>query len=276
MKTVQTGILTPADFKILSSNAISLTEAQLDEPEGVYTVTRTYHGNKALLLNRHLDRLEESARVENIPLQLDRGALRAVLRKMISASGYSDSRFRITVSRANPDEIYLAMEMLKPVPEQLRKSGVKVATIAAQRQNPIAKTTVWMEKRQQAAANLPNDIYESLVTGENGELLEGGGSNFYAILDGVLRTAAESLILNGISRRVLLVSVGDTLSVKFTAVTINDIPLLSEAFLTSSSRAIVPIVEIDGQKIGTGEPGEMTRELHRRYDEWTAAHLEPI
>ncbi|NJL93532.1 MAG: hypothetical protein HC915_07270 [Anaerolineae bacterium] len=51
---------------------------------------------------------------------------------------------------------------------------------------------------------------------------------------------------------------------------------MDEAFLTSSSRGVLPIVMIDDQPIGAGAPGVLTRELQQRYDAWTEAHLEPI
>lgn len=55
-----------------------------------------------------------------------------------------------------------------------------------------------------------------------------------------------------------------------------EIPLVEEAFLTSASRAVVPVVQIAGQVIGDGKPGPRTTQIRRRYEEQVAAELEPL
>jgi branched-subunit amino acid aminotransferase/4-amino-4-deoxychorismate lyase len=57
---------------------------------------------------------------------------------------------------------------------------------------------------------------------------------------------------------------------------VRDLARLSEAFITSSSRGIVPVVEIDGITIGAGVPGAYTRKLGEVYQAWVAQHLEPL
>ncbi|MFA9403243.1 MAG: hypothetical protein ACERKY_09280, partial [Anaerolineales bacterium] len=54
----------------------SLDDLNLLEPAGIYTVSRTYDATKTVLLDAHLDRLEESAALESIPFRLDRVRLR--------------------------------------------------------------------------------------------------------------------------------------------------------------------------------------------------------
>lgn len=268
-----TAILTPAGLQNTDYHATTLGDAQTHEPSGIYTVARTFQRGKALLFDAHLDRLEESARLENIPLQLDRPALRAALRTLISQTDYDDVRFRITVPKNQPDHLYLAVEQLVGVPQHLRENGVRVASSTLQRHNPTAKTTDWMQARE-----IPDDFYEAVLVNAAGEILEGSSSNFYAIMNGVLRTADASLVLNGISRRTLLAAVEGFVPVEFRPVTIQDSiqEAVDEALLTSSSRGVVPIVEIDGRAIGDGQPGALTREIAARYDAWTDAHLEPI
>ena len=272
--SVQTAVLLPSGIlQFTHSTGDSLNDVV--EPDGVYTVTQTHHRIKSLLLDAHLDRLEESARLENIPLRLDRAQLRRALRKLIDVTGYPESRFRITIPRDNPEQIYFALEHLLPIPDSIRRDGVRVAGIHAQRHNPAAKSTVWISQRKAATFNLPPEIYQAFLVNDSREILEGTSSNFYAVLDGELRTA-EKDVLKGISRRALLQCVEGLLPIHLEPVTLDDIPKLSEAFLTSSTRGVIPIVEFDGEQIGTGKPGDITRELTRRYDAWTEAHLEPI
>lgn len=273
--TIETAILTPNGLTSTSYRVDSLAEATQHEPPGVYTVARTFQTGQALLLDAHLDRLEESARLENIPLQIDREQLRRGLRELLLKSGYEEARFRITIPENEENCIYLALEPLKPVPPEIRQNGVRVITVQTKRENPLAKTTEWMTQRLEATAGRMEGMYEAFLVAENGDILEGTSSNFYAILDGTLHTADQN-ILKGISRIVLLEVARDVLPISLTPVGVENIPQFHEAFLTSSSRGVIPIIEIDGQPIGNGTPGAISLELQRRYDAWTAQHTEPI
>ena len=110
---------------------------------------------------------------------------------------------------------------------------------------------------------------------ENGHLLEGLGSNVYAILNGELRTAGQK-VLEGIAQQIVFEIAPEILPVRKEAIYIHDIPEISEMFLTSSSRGIIPVIELDGALIGTGMVGEMTHILQNLYDDWVQAHLEEL
>jgi branched-chain amino acid aminotransferase len=228
-----------------------------------------------LKIQAHFDRLEDSARREQIPLTLDRAAVRAALHQMIAESGYGDVRFRITVSRSDPTRLILTVEPFKRQPPEVYERGVRLTTISdSHRNNPAAKTTGWMHDRPRVVQSLPKDCYEGLLVGEHGELLEGVASNFYAILDGELRTAGEG-VLPGIARLTILEISPAILPVRLEAATVSDIPKLSEAFLTSSSRGIIPVVGIDDVTI-SAEPGPQTRKLRQAYLAWLESHLETL
>lgn len=266
-------IVTPQGVIAAPYTANSLADAAAHEPQGVYTVGRTYQRDHALLFDDHLDRLEQSARLEHISVQLDRKALRKALRDLIDQSGYAESRYRITIPRATPDQLIISLERFKPVPAEIITRGARVITIGLERHNPAAKTTVWMTERQAAVQTFPVGIYEGILTAADGTMLEGTSSNFYAILNGTLRTANEG-VLGGIGRRVLLKVAPDILSVDLRPVRIDE--PFDEAFLTSASRHVIPVVEIDGRKVGSGQPGPYTLRLRDAYDRWAAAHLELI
>jgi branched-chain amino acid aminotransferase len=206
---------------------------------------------------------------------LDRAALRKALRGLIDQSGYPESRFRITVPRAAPETAILALEPFKPVPPDVAANGARVVCIDLARQNPTAKSNSWAIQRQSAVQAFPPGIYEGVLVSAAGELLECTSSNFYAVLGGALHTA-ETGILHGIARRLLLKVAEQELPLELRPVRVEDIPRLEEAFLTSAGRGVVPIVEIAEQRVGTGRPGPVTLRLRERYDEWAAAHLEPI
>ena len=272
---IQTAILTPAGLQPTPYQATSLNDAASYEPPGVYTVGRTFNRDCVLETDAHFARTEQSARLVGIPTRLDRPAIRAALRTLIARGGYAESRFRLTLPRATPDQLYLAVEPLSPVPPEVRAAGVKVRSFPVHRQNPRAKDNQWMIDRAALKAQMTPDDYEGLLTTPEGALLEGLSSNFYAIRDGALYTASNG-ILEGISRRIVMAVAPDVLPVHEAPVALADLPTLQEAFLTSSSRGIIPIVAIDGQPIGDGTPGPLTKTLAARYDAWATAHLEPL
>lgn len=268
-------LLTPHGVQPAPYSADSLVEAARHEPhDGVYTVANTFETFKVLKLTAHLDRLEDSARREQIALVLDRARLRAALRQMISESGYGDVRFRITVGREQPEVLILSIEPFGAYPASLFSEGVRCQTLPnSARHNPSAKSTGWMHDREQIA--LQAGMYTGLLLDERGQILEGINSNFYAILDGCLRTAGEG-VLPGIAQQIVFEVAPPIIPLQRQAVHVSDLPQLSEAFITSSSRGIMPVVEIDGIQIGTGKPGTITQALRTAYQAWVAAHLESL
>ncbi|MBI5671202.1 MAG: aminotransferase class IV family protein [Chloroflexi bacterium] len=267
--------LTPEGLQPVAYTADSMTEAARYEPQdAAYTVTNTYHTFQVLKFDAHLDRLEDSARREGIPLALDRPRLRMALRAMIAEAGYGDVRFRITVPCAQPDHLILSLEPFQPPAPEVYEQGVKCITLAdSARDNPAAKSTAWMHERERFA--LPPGVYTGLLLDSEGNILEGLSSNFYAVLAGELRTAGEG-VLPGIAQQIVFEIAPGVLPLRKDAVNLRNLPRLSEAFITSSSRGIVPVVQIDGVTIGAGVPGQHTQALMTAYRDWVARHLEEL
>lgn len=264
------GTLEPAPFE-----AETLSMVASNEPEGVYTVARTFNKTMTVLLDAHLDRLEESAYLEQIPVVFNRAQLRAGLAKLLAHGDFSESRFRITIPRDTPEQVWLAAEPLQHVPTALKEGGVKVSTCEIIRPNPKAKSNAWVGLRDDAIRCLSENTYEGIILNDDGFLMEGFGSNIYTIHENTLMTANEG-ILHGIARQIVLTIAPDLLPVQLEPIHKDQLSMISEAFLTSSSRGIVPIVEIDDLEVGNGEPGPKTRLLSETYDRWVEENLEPI
>jgi branched-chain amino acid aminotransferase len=272
IKRLTSSGLVPVDY-----SANSLNDAAAFEPnDGIYTVANTFNRYDTLKLNAHFDRMEDSARRENIPLVLDRPLIRQALRQMIDEANFGDVRFRITVSRQHPEEFILSIEAFHAPSVKLIEEGVRGITVAnSARENAAAKTTEWMHKRQAIADAMPAGIYETFLLDSEGNILEGTGSNFYAVLNGELRTANEG-VLKGISQQIIFEIAPAIIPLNLSPVHQSEIPQLSEAFMTSSSRGIVPIVELDSIHIGSGKVGEVTKKLLSAYTDWLKEHLEPL
>jgi len=248
----------------------------LEPADGVYTITNTYYSTKVLKIDAHLTRLEDSAQRINMPLTYERKALRQILRQMITDSGFGDVRFRITVAPSLGDDMVISIEPFVDMLAELKTTGVRVISAPNQaRDNARAKTTDWMHARKALTQAMPEGIYDTILEDTNGNLLEGLGANFYAIQDGLLYTA-ELNILHGISRQVVLEVAPDIIPVQLKPIHRDDISQLNEAFLTSSSRRVIPIIEINGISIASGKVGTFTKQISDAYNAWTDANLEEL
>ncbi len=268
--------LTKQGTVAVDSDARSLQEAAAREPrDGVYTVSNTYCRTKTLLLDAHLDRLDDSARRQGFALGYDRKLLRQALRKMIMESGYCDARFRLSVSAQAPEEALMSIEPFQAPASEWIQAGVRCITSNVARHNPAAKSSDWMHRRRALEAARPAGIFETFLLDRSGRLLEGSSSNVYVILDDELLTAASG-ILAGVSRMILLAVCEKIVPLRLEAPNIADIARFKEVFLTSSSRGLIPVVELDGEAIGDGCVGATTLALRSAYQAWVEAHLEEL
>jgi branched-chain amino acid aminotransferase len=272
---IPTAILTARGLEPTPYHATSLADAAEREPAGVYTVARTYQRDHVLLFADHIDRLEQSARLVGLAVKPDRTTLRQALKQLIDQSGYAESRFRITIPQSAPDQLILSIEPYKPVPPDILLHGARLATVHQARANPTAKTTAWIIERQPAAQSLPPGTYEGLLVTPDGTLLEGLSCNFYAILNGVLRTAGDG-VLPGMAQRIVFKVAEGFIPLDRTPITLADLPRISEAFISSAGRGIVPVIQIDDTIIGNGTPGAETVALQTRYNAWAEAHWEAL
>ena len=250
-------------------------------PAGCYTAFATFDHNKFLLLNDHLDRLENSLILLGWDYQLDRTALRRALHEVVSAYPLPNSRVRLDVlprpvPHFNTDSrLLIALSPFDSIPESLYLDGVAVSTTRKlSRSQPLVKKAAFVLQRRECL-EADSKIYECLMLDEDDCILEGTTSNFYAVRDGVLWTAGQG-VLEGVARRLVLEVVASLgLPLRLDPFHVTNIFELDEAALSSSSRAIIPIVQIDGQSIGTGRPGPITRRLLRAYQEVVAQVIRP-
>jgi len=255
---------------------LDVVSAQL--PSGAYTTFRTFQHHKALCLNEHFDRLVETARLFGQPVSLDYVSLRSALRQVVMHAGHrQDLRLRLTLDlEREPGSLYITAEPLQTPATEAYHQGVRVVTVTMQRLLPKAKLTRFIERAAPVRQALPHDVNEAVMVDESGHLLEGLSSNFFAWWQDRLWTA-ESGVLSGITRSLVLECASQLrLPVQCEPITRSNIPFLVEAFITSSSRGVLPVRQIDDLSIGAGQPGPVTRQLMSAYTERIRQIVEPI
>lgn len=247
----------------------SLGAASSALPEGSYTTLRTYAGDRVLRLEQHVRRLQESLK-SKAPLEV--ADVRAALAQALERTGHRESRLRLTFG---PPRLFVSVEPFEPLPASGYREGVRCVTVALQRENPHAKHTGFIATAARAYSQLPAGVDEALMVAEDGAILEGLSSNFFAVKGGALHTE-DARVLKGVTRAIVLEVAEALLPIRKQAVRRGQLESVSECFLTSVSREILPVVEIDDRLIGDGKPGPRTRELIRRFAELVVREAESL
>ncbi|MCC6905204.1 MAG: aminotransferase class IV, partial [Anaerolineae bacterium] len=237
----------------LPIEADSLDEATRSTGHGVYAVFLVYEGLYAVHPDDHLDRMRSSAALLGQPFPRSNTWLREACRRAVSASGIAAPRIRITVPHDNPECAIIAVEPFTPPPAHFYSEGVAVGLVQHARVFARAKDSRFTESRAELFRDQPTDVYEVMLYNIAGEILEGASSNFYGIMDGVLCTADEG-VLAGIARSMLLKAATQVLTVRLKPISITDLPYLSEAMMTSSTRGVLPVIRVGSILIGDTHP----------------------
>jgi branched-chain amino acid aminotransferase len=189
--------------------------------------------------------------------------------------GYlEDARVRLVMTEIG--QIYIILTAMIPLPEDIYSNGVKAITADVQRQAPRLKSTSFISASESTRAQIAgSEIFEALLV-RNNFILEGMTSNFFYIKDGSLGTARRDILLGVTRRTVLRVAGRSGFNIVYRPMKRKQVPALDEAFLTSSSRGIVPIVQIDDVTVGEGIPGPVTKKLMDGYASYVMCHAEKI
>jgi len=256
-------------------DTLDLATQQL--PGGGYTTLRTFGRFRILRLEDHFTRLEETAQLAGRPVRLDRQRLVQALRQALSAFPNEDMRVRVILDLdQQPGTVYILIDALQTPQAEDYRRGVKAVTRRLQRENPKAKLTGFIDTAATIREELPEGINEAIMVGDKGCLLEGLSSNFFAVKTGVICTAEEG-VLSGITRSLALEVIrAEGIPVRLEGVKLAELEDMDEAFITSASRAVLPVTEIDGKPVGDGLPGPVTRRLIVGYQERLAKDLDTI
>jgi branched-chain amino acid aminotransferase len=257
----------------LELQAASLDEVtrQLPDSDGYYSTFRTFAGCTHVLgLTAHLRRLYEPVTAPEVSESFLRRQLLTLLEL------YRPAEARVRVMMTKQRQVYIAGEPLKLLPREVYEDGVRVETTELHRDHPWLKSTSFImvsdsERKHIAQAG----IFEALLV-KDGKILEGMTSNFFYVKHNVLCTAQDDILL-GITRKTVIdVARGRGVEVEYEPLERKHLTDVDEAFITSSSRGIVPVVQIDEATMGQGRPGPIAKELSAGYDQYVIENAEKI
>ncbi|MEE8131069.1 MAG: aminotransferase class IV [Vicinamibacterales bacterium] len=261
--------------------------------DGVYETLRTYN-HRPFLLDRHLVRLRASAAAIGLPVPLSDDELADRINATMDAAGVPDERYvRVLHTRGVGDLSYNPAGCPEPTtvvivrphrenPPDVLRRGVAIIVSSVLRNHPQAidpriKSNNLLNNALAMQEAIRADADEALMRNHRGEVSECAQSNFFLVRHGEAVTPSlDAGLLEGVTRNFVF-EVGAHIDVPVRAAVLRDADLAGadEAFITSTTREILPVTKIDGRSVGSGEPGPVTMALanafRRRADELTRA-----
>lgn len=243
---------------------------------GVFDFLRTYN-RIPFKLREHVQRLQKSAVLIGLDLPFLTEEIEAITYDTLGRNNLSEANIRIvatggaSVDFITPSGQPSLMVIVTPVseyPQAYYEQGIKVITGQRERFIPTAKSLNYISAigaLQQA--KLVNAV-EALYVNQQGHVLEGTTTNFFIFRDTQLITPKEG-ILNGITREVVLELAKNHFEIVEQPIDYSELSRCDEAFITSSTKEIMPVIQIDELPISNGKPGKNTQLLMHLFHKYT-------
>jgi branched-chain amino acid aminotransferase len=171
--------------------------------------------------------------------------------------------------------MYILLQPMPSLPPEIYAHGVHVEISKSSREKPALKQTAFISESAFDRTRLGGEVFEVLLTSK-GRILEGMTSNFFYVREGALCTAGRGVLIGVTRQTVLTLAKQQGIRVCVKAIGLSELPFIEEAFITSSSRGIVPVVQIGEQPVADGQVGAMTRQLMEVYNQQILSVAEDI
>ncbi|MBA2588502.1 MAG: D-amino-acid transaminase [Alphaproteobacteria bacterium] len=260
---------------------VHVEDRALQLGDGIYEVANVTNGVPTDE-DGHLDRMERSLGELGMPMPMSRAALKIVMREMIARNRIPDGYLYIQTTRGavRRDHVPPADAPRPTVIMTMRPTDM--AGLALRLEKGIGVSTQpdirWGRCDIKTVQLLPNLLakqaarkagaFEAWLVDEDGFVTEGASTNAWIVAaDGTVITRdLSNAILPGVTRKIMLDAIAEAqIKVVERKFTVAEAKEAREAFLSSATGAAVPVVTIDGQRIGDGSPGPVTRRIRELY-----------
>lgn len=251
------GVIAPVD-----ELRIGVTDDGLVRGDGVFEVVRLY-GSTPFALEDHYARLERSASVSRLPIDLE--ALRAEVQALLEAGDARDCALRLMCTRGGRRIVLL--EAMPPYPESI---ALAVVTYSPTRVLDGVKTLSYGANMLCGRLAREQGGDEALLVTPHGRVLEAPTSSLFYVRDGRLLTPPlEDHILDSITRRRILAAV----EVEEHPTTLDDLRAAGEAFLASTFKEVLPVRSVVGVTDFPAAPGPVSGRVREAFGRLIADEL---
>ncbi len=255
--------------------------------DGVFEGIRSYNG-LVFKLGEHIDRLFESAHSIMINMPWSKQEVSDAVVKTLRVNHLKDAYIRIVVSRGEGDlgldprkckgneSIIIITDKIVFYPKELYSKGMAIVTVPTIRNipealNPQIKSLNYLNNILAKIEAINAGYEEALMLDHLGYIAECTGDNIFAVKKGSIYTPPQCMgSLRGITRDVVL-SIAGKLNIPAHehVITRHELYIGEECFLTGTAAEIVPVVNVDGRKIGGGVPGKITKLIMKEFQKLT-------
>lgn len=256
------------DFIPAESASLLVSDLAFQRGYGVFDFFKTLSGFP-VFPDEHLSRLFHSASQLRLSVGRSKEELKVIVHTLMKKNALTDSGIRITLTGGySPDgyelikpNLVITQKPLLPVSREIPQQGIRLVSYAHQRQMPDIKSidylmAIWLQPfiRQQEADDV---LYQ-----RDGVISECPRSNFFIVTgEGTLVTPSRN-ILKGIIRMKVLELASGQFPIEERDITLEEARSAKEAFITSTTKHILPVSRIDGHMIGEGRPGKCSQWLY--------------
>lgn len=258
--------------------SLPVSDLSIQRGFGIFDFLKTVN-NKPIFLEDHFDRFYHSAAAMHLEIGLNRTELRDTIYALMDKNRIADSGLKFILTGGLSADGYTMGKpnlviVQTPFEIDLKNFdvGIKLVTYDHQRQLPAIKTIDYLQ-----AIRLQSFIQDSnandVLYHHKGWLRECPRANFFMVKDRQVITP-QTDILQGITRSKILGFALDGFHITEEDFTLEDLSTADEAFISSSTKNALPVLEINGNKVGNGQPGVVTRTINNRLLELIGGYKE--
>lgn len=252
-------------FVKAKSAKISVFDPAFLYGDGIFETLRTCNG-KIWQMQEHLERLYESAHMRGWKLPWKAKRLAELIEKTLQKNNFKESRIRVTISPGlKQPTLFIWVQPLEKIPETIYKKGVSAITFPLERPFPQMKTTSMQPLIIARAEMMAKKAFDALLINRKRNVTEGTWANIFIVKKKLLITPRLGVLL-GTTRSTILKIARKLFRIKQRDITRRELINADECFLTNAPKGIIPVVRIDGEKIGTGHPGPITKHLIQEFE----------
>jgi branched-chain amino acid aminotransferase len=252
---------------LLQDAFLHISDLAVQRGYGIFDFFKVQNG-APLFLDDYLARFYESARLMDLPVPYAPDALKKVLYQLMEKNQISESGIKMVLTGGYSEDGYtpaapnliITQQPVSLPPTEVVEQGIKIITHEFVRELAQAKTinyTTGIRLMKEVKAQNATDV----LYHHNGVITEFPRCNFFIVTqDNHVRTPGED-VLKGITRKNVLELAAKKYPTEAGTVTLTDLAQAKEAFLTSTTKRIIPIVQVNDQMIGNGKPGSVTLDL---------------
>lgn len=261
-------------FLARNDASIHVSDLAIQRGFAIFDFFRTQNG-VPFMIEDHLDRFEKSAALLNLEMPYSRLSIQKFVDQLMSYSKYETAGIKLILTGGESldgltptsSNFIINIQPITFPDNEMYRTGVKLITTEYRRDIPQAKTVNYakvISMRDQLVDAGAVDVLFKF----QGEVYETSRSNFFLIKEDVIKTQKQD-VLKGITRKIVIELAREAgYRVEEGSLSVDWVYQADEAFITGTTKKVMPVVDLNGRRIGKGVPGEKTKHLRQLFAEF--------